>query len=109
MLEKVLITLRVMIAKKNREVSLDAFLRGNCLRSLCPSLEGKKGSDTKSAKHPKGRSGFWCRTPFSRRMSNPIFIPDKALGSRVEIGVDFLETRHFDLSVDLCGLNTGVA
>ena len=27
---------------------------------------GKKGSDTKSAKHPKGRSGFWCLTPFSR-------------------------------------------
>ena len=22
----------------------------------------EKGSDTKSAKHPKGRSGFWCLT-----------------------------------------------
>ncbi len=24
----------------------------------------EKVSDTKSAKHPQGRSGFWCRTPF---------------------------------------------
>ena len=30
------------------------------------SREGpKKGSGTKSAKHPKGRSGFWFLTPFS--------------------------------------------
>ncbi len=29
------------------------------------SLIGReKGSHTKSAKHPKGRSGFWCLTPF---------------------------------------------
>ncbi len=25
---------------------------------------GEKGSDTKNAKHPSGRSGFWCLTPF---------------------------------------------
>ena len=25
-----------------------------------------KGSGTNSAKHPKGRSGYWCLTPFPR-------------------------------------------
>jgi len=27
-------------------------------------IGGKRGSGTKSAKHPKGRSGFWYLTPF---------------------------------------------
>ncbi len=29
-----------------------------------PEAIGEKGSDTKNAKHPSGRSGFWCLTPF---------------------------------------------
>ncbi len=30
--------------------------------------ERKKGSGTNSAKHPKGRSGYWYLTPFSKRL-----------------------------------------
>ena len=45
-------------------------LASSCLvhrRRFILGLPAKKGSDTKSAKHPKGRSGFWCLTPFSPR------------------------------------------
>ncbi len=49
----------------------DQTLQASALSKFHLGMEGKKGSerwekgsDTKSAKHPKGRSGFWCWTPF---------------------------------------------
>ncbi len=34
----------------------------------------EKVSDAKSAKHPKGRSGFWCRTPFPGQPQSQIVL-----------------------------------
>ncbi len=35
-------------------------------------LIGEKGSDTQNAKHPSGRSGFWCLTRFRQQPKNEI-------------------------------------
>ena len=46
-------------------------------------MRPEKVSDTKSAKHPKGRFGFWCRTPFpdadTFSRTTPEFSFDRAL------------------------------
>ncbi len=38
---------------------------------------GEKGSDTKNAKHPSGRSGFWCLTPFRDPVAESLRDSDK--------------------------------
>ncbi len=53
------------------ELNLSNRPGGGCLARIVIPLSGReKVSDTKSAKHPKGRSGFWCPTPFPRQPKN---------------------------------------
>jgi len=56
------------------------FSRGaeSCQRmlSVAPQADGReKGSGTKSAKHPKGRSGFWYLSPFPGKRTTPTSWP----------------------------------
>ncbi|MBX3418883.1 MAG: RHS repeat protein [Pirellulaceae bacterium] len=51
---------------QNRLISTTDRLGGVTLHNYNCCRRVKKGSGTKSAKHPQGRSGFWYLTPFSR-------------------------------------------
>ena len=71
--------------------------------------EPKKGSGTNSAKHPKGRSGYWYLTPFSKRLREKwkcsslgllCVLPPSMLAARAEVTMPAIFSDHMVLQQD---------
>ena len=91
---------------------IQCFVTG---KSQGGSIRRKRGSGTKNAKHPSGRSGFWYLTPFSSPTlkpgcDKPLVEHRRIIGYRDHIDVDGFPGRKLEnvlAGAEIEGLQAG--